>query len=508
MGSAPGSASLAIERPSFWHTLLNHPAGFWFIFWGELAERCSYYGMRAILATYMVERLGLSKADGGTYVSLFIAACYFLPLLGAWIADTFLGKYLTIVIFSLPYILGHVILGFENFPALAIALVLLAMGSGVIKPNISPLMGLTYDQYRPGQEQLRSNAFGIFYMSINIGAAISQIAVPYIRTTYDSYWLAFLFPAVLMAVAFTIFALGKPFYAREVISRKAKTPDERALQLSVVAQVGVLFFLVMFFWAIFDQASSTWIFFAKTYMNMDLFVFGYQVDAEMMQAINPILIVVLLPVTTVLWTALDARGIRVRATDKMIIGFLLTAMCMGVMAYTGFAVGEATPQAQLHNGMPVLKDGVPVIEDFVPEAQKVTIKWQALAYLFVTIAEILISVTGLELAFVAAPKSMKSFVTSLWLLSVGMANLFLNVPLSRLYPKMAPGLYFAMLTGMLLVVAAAFYFVARRFNRMAAVQQMPDDLLPIQPSPSPDAVREGYPASKPSSGIQAGLPPE
>src|SRR2546429_4447824 len=106
MGSANGDAALSIERPSFWHTLLNHPAGFWFIFWGEFAERCSYYGMRAILATYMADQLGLGRGHAGMYMSFFIAACYFLPLVGGYLADNFFGKYWTIVGFSIPYILG------------------------------------------------------------------------------------------------------------------------------------------------------------------------------------------------------------------------------------------------------------------------------------------------------------------------------------------------------------------------------------------------------------------
>src|SRR5262249_5122084 len=155
-----------------------HPKGFWFFFWGEFAERSSYYGMRAILAVYMADQLGLGEANATTYTSFFLAACYFLPLVGGWVADNFFGKHWTIVGFSLPYILGQFIIGFENYTALVIALTLLAMGSGVIKPNISTLMGLTYDQQRPGQTQLRSDAFAIFYFSINIGAAISQLAVP------------------------------------------------------------------------------------------------------------------------------------------------------------------------------------------------------------------------------------------------------------------------------------------------------------------------------------------
>src|SRR5438046_5896372 len=117
-------------------------------------------------------------------MSFFLAVCCLIPLLSCFLADNLFCKYNFIVRFSIPYILGHVILGIESPLYLAIALVLLAMGSGVIKPNISTLMGLTYDQMRPGQEQLRSTAFAMFYMAINIGAAISQAAIPWIRTSY------------------------------------------------------------------------------------------------------------------------------------------------------------------------------------------------------------------------------------------------------------------------------------------------------------------------------------
>src|SRR5262249_35549604 len=138
--------------------------------------------------------------------------CYFLPLLGGYLADNFFGKYNIIVAFSIPYILGHVVLTIEDPLFMALALCLLAMGSGVIKPNISTLMGMTYDQQRPGQELLRSNAFAIFYMAINIGSALSIYTVPAIRTNFN-YKLAFLFPAALMVVAFILFASGKRYYA-------------------------------------------------------------------------------------------------------------------------------------------------------------------------------------------------------------------------------------------------------------------------------------------------------
>jgi POT family proton-dependent oligopeptide transporter len=415
----------------------SHPTGFWFFFWGEFAERSSFYGMRAILSLYMADRLGLGTANAGTYMAFFVAACYFLPLLGGYVADRYFGKYWTIVGFSLPYILGQCLIGIENPYVLVGALALLAMGSGVIKPNISTLMGLTYDQERPGQEKLRSDAFSIFYFAINVGAAIASFALPQIRNAYG-YKVAFAFPAVLMAIAFFVFAIGKPFYARETITRTRKTPEERAEQWRVLRNVFGLFLLVMFFWAIFDQSTSTWIFFARDYMDCTLF--GKPVSPDQIQTFNPVFIIILLPLVMVFWKALDRAGVRVRATDKMVVGFLLTAACMGIMALSALLT---TPE------------------------HKVSVWWQVLAYLVITVAEILISVTGLELGYTAAPKSMTGFVTACWLVTVGMGNLVINAPVTRLYTKMPPQYYFGMLSLTLLVVTVAFVFVARKFNRLA-----------------------------------------
>ena len=283
-----------------------HPLGFWFFFWGEFAERCSYYGMRAILLLYMVNRLGFSDARGSVVMSCFMAACYLLPLAGGYVADNYLGKYRTIVFFSLPYIIGQVILGIENVPFLIIALSLLAMGSGVIKPNISTLMGLTYDQQRPGETKLRSDAFAIFYGSINIGAAISSFAMPWIRDRWG-YQIAFLFPAGLMAVALLIFASGKRFYAVETIRRRDSiSPEERHERLVVLRRILALFVVVTFFWAIFDQSATSWTLFARDHLVLDFM--GIHLAPDMLQGLNPILIIILFPPITVLWRLLARLG--------------------------------------------------------------------------------------------------------------------------------------------------------------------------------------------------------
>lgn len=560
----------------------GHPTGFWFFFWGEFAERCSYYGMRAILALYMTERLGVDKGDAGTFMSLFIAACYFFPLIGGWIADNFLGKYWTIVLFSVPYVAAQFFVGIENKYLVFGALVLLAMGSGVIKPNISTLMGLTYDQQRPGQDQLRTSAFSWFYMAINIGAFLSQVSMPFLRTNYG-YQIAFLFPAGLMALALMIFAAGKRYYARESITRKVVgdpstaptegrtvtglpvytkfvSPEEKAadtkLKLQTLGKIGALFLTVMFFWAIFDQSASTWIFFANTYMDCTLF--GVPTPPDAIQAFNPLFIVLLVPVSVALFKAYP-----VKATTKIAIGYVLTALSMVIMSLSGFMAGQAQkavkltlPEGELilpagpsdlstvsgkrvefggvwidstdwkydgdkkklefatgvvrtatsglfsvANGHgvqlpansdlqnagvlePLLKSGDDLkavkpdpakatIEtvDWVKPEERITVWWQVFAYLILTIAEILVSITGLELAFVAAPATMKSFVTACWLAVVFLANLLINAPITQLYPLMPPGIYFAMLGGAMLAILAIYAPIASRFNRMMAEQK-------------------------------------
>lgn len=555
----------------------GHPIGFWFFFWGEFAERCSYYGMRAILALYMTEKLGVDKGDAGTYMSLFIAACYFFPLVGGWVADNFLGKYWTIVLFSVPYVFAQFLVGIENKYLVTSALILLAMGSGVIKPNISTLMGLTYDQQRPGQTQLRTSAFSWFYMAINIGAFLSQSTMPFLRKSYG-YQVAFLFPAALMSVALIIFALGKRHYGKEVISRKIvgdpkdpKPEDEKSvtgipihyeivtaeqkaedtkLKMLTLGRIGALFALVMIFWAIFDQSASTWIFFADTYMDCTLF--GVPTPPDSIQSFNALFIVALVPVSVALF-----KIFPLKATTKIGLGFALTGLSMAIMSLSGFMAGEAQkaikitfPEGELiapvaiapldllmgneatfgtlkinatdwnydkekkkltfaegsvilssgqvikvsqgHTGTPpsaeeLLKGGVlePLMKsgdalkevktdaakvtleevDWVKPTERVTVWWQVFAYLILTVAEILVSITGLELAFVAAPPTMKSFVTACWLAVVFLANLLINAPITQLYPLMKPSIYFAMLGAAVGVVLLIYIPVAMQFNK-------------------------------------------
>jgi dipeptide/tripeptide permease len=481
----------------------GHPPAFWFIFWGEFAERCSYYGMRAILPLYLVTALGFAEARMTSVYSLFKSACYFLPLLGGYLADRFFGKYWTIVGFSVPYVLGHFILGIETTTSLFIALALLAGGSGVIKPNISTLMGKTYDQKRPGQKALLTSAFLWFYFSINVGATLSLWGLPRMRDhlvnvhlapyelkeeavaggkegakawfanmdgsrrqiTEDelktlkvdanryAYPLAFQVPAWLMVGALGAFALGKRFYAVELVGQdQVVTPEESEQRWQVLMRLFGVFGLIVFFWVAYEQNDNLWTLFAKDHIAEKITdASGKEVETCVLrlgswqdeyppdgfQWINSALIIVLVPLFGLMWRKIDPQGKRYPATLKILMGFLWTAAASGVMALASYQAAGG---------------------------EKVSAWWMVLGYFTLTIGEILLYGTGLELSYTAAPANMKGFVTACFLVTNTLGNL-INTQLSPLYKNtISEGPFYLMTAGIVVVASIAFYFVGKRFD--------------------------------------------
>lgn len=414
----------------------RHPRGFWFVFWGELAERASFYGMKALLVLYMIDKLGYSDANSSTVASFFTALAYILPIVGGYIADHYLGKFRTIIYFAIPYILGHIILGtFDNNVGLYVALALLAGGSGSIKPNISTLMGLMYQ--KEGKSHLLSQAFSWFYMAINIGAASTTTTLPFIRDKYG-YGAAFMAPTVMMVIALAIFYMGKKYYPQEdmrALAKTPKTPEEKAEERSVLLRLSGLFALIVFFWSVFDQSYSTWTLFARDYLELNT-VFG-RIPPDAIQGLNPILIVALSPLFAWIWSRTDkSETNRLSSPRKMLLGFFAVTFCMGVMTVAGFMAAT----------------------------QKISILWEAGAYVLMTCAELCISVIGLQLAFEEAPVRMKSTITGIWLCTIFLGNVLAGF-FSRFYPMTTPGKYFSAMLAMIVLVTIAFYFVGRRFER-------------------------------------------
>jgi POT family proton-dependent oligopeptide transporter len=413
----------------------RHPKGFWFVFWGELAERASFYGMKALLVLYMIDELGYSDANSATVASLFTAACYILPIVGGYVADRWLGKFRTIIYFAIPYILGHIILGsFTTELGLYVALALLAGGSGSIKPNISTLMGLMYQ--KEGKAHLMSQAFSWFYMAINIGAASTITTLPFIRDHYG-YGPAFMAPTIMMVISLAVFYIGKKHYPIEDVraqAREIKTPEQKREIRTTLVRLSGLFLLIVFFWSVFDQSYSTWTLFARDYLKLETF-FG-RIPPDAIQGLNPILIVIMTPFFAWLWSKTDVdESHRLSSPKKMLIGFFLVILCMATMTFAGYLAAES----------------------------KVSILWEVGAYILMTAAELCISVVGLQLAFEEAPNHMKSMITAIFLMTIFLGDILAGV-FARIYTQTTPGSFFGMMTIMIIVVTVLFFFVGRRFE--------------------------------------------
>jgi dipeptide/tripeptide permease len=426
----------------------THPPAFWFIFWGEFAERSSYYGMRAILPLYLTSVLHFSDTAAAPIYSWFKVAVYALPLVGGFVADRFFGKYWTIVAFSVPYVLGHFLLGIENRVALVIALGLLATGSGVIKPNVPTLLGLTYDQQRPGQERLLGAAFRWFYFSVNFGALISVFALPIIRDKF-SYQAAFQFPAWLMLAALIVFASGKRFYAVETPGKTVTSSDERRQQWQTLATLFGVFALMVFYWLAYEHNDSLWVFFSRDYVNRIIPGTQITVAPDQIQFLNSLFVIIFVPSLAWFFSVADPDSKTFTAARRMLAGFLVTAVATGIVSTAGFLTQGG--------------------------GSKVSILWIALAYIALTLGEVLVYATGLELSYTAAPKSMKGFVTACFMATNFIANILnsffttlyggsLTDPLDQRGPLL-PGPFFGLTTLIVLATAVAFYFVSRRLPR-------------------------------------------
>jgi POT family proton-dependent oligopeptide transporter len=418
--------------------LRQHPTGFWFVFWGELAERASFYGMRTVLALYLTHVLAFEESAAATIGQFFTAACYITPLLGGVVADRWLGRYRTILYFSLPYLCGHLILGgIQTRTAAFVAFGLLALGSGSIKPNASTLMGLVYEKEK--KTELLTEAFSYYYAAINIGAALSSYFLPIIRDRHG-YGVALAVPAALMAVGFIFFAAGKRYYPVEEIRTAAKTPEQRTAERQTLVRLAEVFLLIAVFWFVYDQSSTTWVYFAEK--NLDLRIFGeFSFSPDQLQFVNPLLIVVLTPMFNWGWNALKRRrGGEVPDTQKMLIGFVIVIVCMAMMALAGFIAGDG----------------------------KASVWWLLVATFVITLSELCISVVGLEFAFRQAAPGTKSVVTGAFLFTVFIGDTAGGF-FAQLYKTyLAPGPYFAVQTGIMLAAAIAFLRVARRFESAEA----------------------------------------
>jgi POT family proton-dependent oligopeptide transporter len=444
---------------------LKYPKGIPYIIGNELAERFSYYGMRAILVVFMTQYLmsqgqvsPMSDNEATTYYHLFTMANYFFPIVGAIISDVLWGKYKTIILLSIVYVLGHVALAIDDSRiGLSIGLTLIAIGAGGIKPCVSAHVG---DQFEEKNKSLLEKIFGFFYFSINLGAAISTLLIPILLDNYGPH-VAFGVPGLLMFTATVVFWRGrKVFIAIPPVGWKAYKKEVFSPQgKKAIFNLSIMYIFISIFWSLFDQTGSSWVLQSeKMDRIVDLGFVKFELLASQIQAINPLLIMLFIPIFTYVLYPFVNKFFRMTALRKMTIGMLLAGFSFVIIA-----LAETS----------ILAGGKP------------SIVWQFWAYVILTAAEVMVSITGLEFSYTQSPNGMKSFIMGLWLLGVSLGNGITALVNSLIVNpdgtyKLDGPEYFWFFAILMFVTAVAFIFLAMRYKVESYIQSresLPDPLL-------------------------------
>ncbi len=500
-----------------------------FIIANEAAERFSFYGMRNILTPFLISTLLLfvpladRTSEAKHVFHTFVIGVYFFPLLGGFLADRFFGKYNTIFWLSLVYVAGHACLAIfeDNLTGFYFGLFLIALGAGGIKPLVSAFVGDQFDQTNKNRAKV---VYDAFYWSINFGSFFASLLMPLFLKNYGPS-VAFGIPGLLMALALLIFWLGNKKYVHvppappspDSLTRVARTallarkpgqgrpglvvavlgvvgavaalamsfswgfvisactalvlllafggigtgmqlerarghhPDEAVEGVRAVLRILIVFALVTPFWSLFDQKASTWIVQANAMTSpvLDLFGWEFQVLPAQMQALNPLLVMLLIPFNNVaVFPLLRAIGIEPTALRRMTAGIALSGAAWLVIGWIQVSMDGGTPMSIL---------------------------WQLAPYALLTMAEVLVSATGLEFAYSQAPQSMKGSIMSFWTLAVTVGNLWVLIVNSSVKNEAVMGhiansglssIAFQMFffAGFALLTALVFALYARRYK--------------------------------------------
>lgn len=437
----------------------GHPGGLYLLFFTEMWERFSYYGMRAILVLYLTKKLtegglGMDKSEALLLYGYFAGAVYFTPLIGGWLADKFLGKRLSITIGGITMMIGQFVLfGVNNLTGLYLGLLLLIIGNGFFKPNISTLVGGLYEE----GDVRRDGAFSIFYMGINLGAFLAPIVIGvltdniFATTNADGtiaygYKYGFLSAGIGMLLGQVLFNslaqkylgdLGKKPVAvahndSKTSTNLQSTNPETGKVLSSkekyqrIAVIFILFLFGVFFWAGFEQAGSSLTLYTDKFI--DRTVFGYEIPVAIFQSVNPLFIVLLAPIFGIFWVSPIGR--KLTTPIKMGLGMII----LGI----GFWFMLGAVAERVANGNP---------ED---TANKAALLWLIMTYLFHTVGELCLSPVGLSVVTKLSPPKLASILMAVWMLSSSFANI-IGGKIAALTETMGAGEIFTYISGFVIV---------------------------------------------------------
>ena len=429
----------------------RHPRALPMLFFTEMWERFSYYGMRALLVLYLVNALHYERKDALALYGLYTGLVYLTPIIGGYLADRYLGRRKAVLIGGLTMALGHFAMAFE--PLLHLALGLIIIGNGFFKPNLSTLLGSLYRQNDPR----RDGGFTIYYMGVNLGAFLAPlvagtlgeklgwhygfaaagvgmlagiaqftwgqrkldgVGLPPGKTRVDAVdWLHIVVISVAMIplvyavlgaaglfdpVWTAMSGVGRLILVAAVVAvlwfvgRRRAGSDAEPLtrdEWRRIVSIGIMGCFVVFFWMGFEQGGGTMSLFAD--QKTDRTVFGWEIPASYFQAINPLAIVALGPLLSIMWTRIDSSRFAIPTPAKMGLGMIILGLGFAVLA-----IADARAQV----------------------AGKVGPEWLVMVFVIHTVGELFLSPIGLSMVTKLAPARLAAMLMGLWYTANAIAN--------------------------------------------------------------------------------------
>jgi POT family proton-dependent oligopeptide transporter len=385
-------------QPEVPQAFRGHPKGLYLLFTTEMWERMSYYGMRALLALYIADKVTGLGADDKLALQvygIYTGLVWFTPLAGGFLADRYLGQRRAVLIGGTLMMVGHFLMAVPALVAFVSALVFLILGVGLLKPNISAMVGKLY----PKGDPRRDGAFTIFYMGINVGALLGPLISGTLGEKMGWHY-GFAAAGVGMALGLIGFvSLQKKLLGSVGLAPSKEAKRERTDQplsrdeIDRIAVIAILAFFSIFFWAAFEQAGGLMNLYTKA--KVDRVVGAWEIPASTLQAVQPMFILLCAPLFSVLWTALGKRRKDPSPPVKMALGLLLVSV--GFV----FMCGAARQSSSLG---------------------KAALMWIVGAYLFHSLGELCLSPVGLSMVTKVAPARFVSLMMGVFFLSNAAAN--------------------------------------------------------------------------------------
>jgi POT family proton-dependent oligopeptide transporter len=384
-------------------TLFGHPVGLFVLFFTELWERFSYYGMRALFTIFLVAEtndknpgFGWTNEEAIWLYGWYTMLVYVAAIPGGWVADNLLGQKKTVMLGGLLLCLGHGILAFDSEVSFYIGCAFIILGVGGLKPNISSMVGGLY----PKGDERRDLGFYIFYLGINLGAFFAPLLCGWVGETYNWHY-GFGLAAIGMAIGQITYYYGQPYlegvgdlaFSNSEEKKQLKEKKLTPIQKDRVKVLLISFLMIIIFWGAFEQAGGLMNLYAK--QKTDRMLMGFEIPASWFQSLNAFFIVTLAVVVGGIWMRIKTKGKEASSIFKIAVGILV--MGFGFM-FMRFAVSEY--ELIGHSSM----------------------YWLVLAYLFHTLGELCASPVSLSYITKLAPVKYASLIMGVFWAATGLGN--------------------------------------------------------------------------------------